>query len=131
MTLGQCKRQFKAACKARAKAVAQYRKFLLKLYVRDRNTGEYVNATQICFLADGDIAYVTSYAEYNMDNRILVAVKRRGDKVSCVVAGNDVWEHAKQLQDALPKTYAPVVDLRLQLHNEFGMTFDEIRALLA
>lgn len=130
MTLAQCKREFKKACKARVQAEAQYRKFLSKLYVRDRNTGEYVNAAQVCFLPDGDIAYVTSYADWsNMDNRIFTVARRRGNKIYLAVAGEDVWEQARQLQSELPKTYGAVIDFRLKLHLEFGLPLNEVDAL--
>ena len=128
MTLSQLKRAYKKARRARLDAVARYMRFLSKLIVRDRNTGEYTSAAVACKRADGDIYLVTSYAQFNSDNRIHVIVRRRGNKVWTTVAGESIWQKAELLQQEMRTTGNAALDAKLALIDA-GLTADEVIAL--
>ena len=130
MTLSQLKRAYKKACRANDKAITHYTKLLRKLIVRDRNTGEYTSAIAACVREDGDIYKVTSYAQFNMDNRIYVIARRRGNKVWTTVAGEDVWQEAERIEEEMRTTGNAAFDAKLDLWNA-GLTVDEIKALRA
>ena len=128
MTLSQLKHAYKKACRANDKATTRYTKLLRKLVVRDRNTGEYTSAIAACVREDGDIYKVTSYAQFNMDNRIFVIARRRGNKVWTTVAGEDVWQEAERIEQEMRTTGNAVIDARLALFDA-GLTADETNAL--
>lgn len=125
MTLSQLKRAYKKACRANDKATTRYMRFLSRLYVRDRNTGERVNAAQACLRADGDIYYVTSYATYNSDNRIFTVARRRGNTIYLAVASESIWQEAERLQQEMRTTGNAALDAKLALLDA-GLSVDEV-----
>lgn len=128
MTLSQLKSAYKKACRASNKAKTRYMRLLSRLYVRDRNTGERVNAAQACLRADGDIYYVTSYATHNFDNRIFTVARRRGNTIYLAVAGESIWQEAERLQQEMRKAGNATIDTRLALLDA-GLTVNETNAL--